>query len=169
MAIVHKVHIGFICGKKNGFVWVQISPNGSKLLKWVKIAPNGLKWLKMAPNGSKWLQMAPNGSKRLTITGNDSKWLKMASNGVKPLQKNITKKWNLLGKRLKHGQNMPEKYRSWTPVSWPYGQLEPIWTIGTKYGLDQGPYSAEEGRKEGGGGGGERRPLIRLALWGHPY
>ena len=49
-----------------------------------------------------------------------------------------------------------------TPVFWPYGKLEPIWTIGTTYGLDQGSYSEEEG-------GGRRKeekdgPLIRLAL-----
>ena len=44
-------------------------------------------------------------------------------------------------------------------MSWPYGKMEPIWSIGTTYGLDQGPYSEEEGgRKEKDG------PLIRLAL-----
>ena len=41
--------------------------------------------------------------------------------------------------------------------------------MGTKYGLDQGPYSEEE---EGGGRKEEEEedgPLIRLALRGHPY
>jgi len=37
-----------------------------------------------------------------------------------------------------------------TPVFWPYGKLEPIWTIGTTYGLDQGSYSEEEGRRKEG-------------------
>ena len=43
--------------------------------------------------------------------------------------------------------------------------MNSIWTIGTTYGLDQGSYSEEEGRRKEGGRKEEKDgPLIRLAL-----
>ena len=91
MAIVHKVHTGFIWAEKFSFCfwsnfeffWSrpdQTTPNESK---WVQMGLNVSKWLKMVPNGSLWVQLGPNESKLIQMARNSLKRLEMAQNGSK--------------------------------------------------------------------------------------